>query len=57
MGGTKDQDWKRDGHAVTFRFTSSEYRAGFMAEVRRLLPDALWSKIRESDDDRAYPQT
>ena len=56
-GGTKDQDWKRDGHAVTFRFTTPEYRSGFIAEARRLLPQALWSVVRESNNDPAHPQT
>ena len=56
-GGTKDQDWKRDGHSVTFRFTTPEYRLGFVAEARRLLPVSLWSVVRESDDDPAHPQT
>ena len=56
-GGTKDQDWKRDGHSVTFRFTTPEYKLGFVAEARRLLPVSLWSVVRESDDDPAHPQT
>ena len=55
-GGTKDQDWKRDGHMVTFRFTTSEYRSGFVAEAKRLLPVLLWSVARESDNDPARPQ-
>jgi len=56
-GGTKDQDWKRDGHAVTFHFTSAEYRLGFIAEAKRLLPSSLWSVVRESNSDPARPQT
>ena len=56
-GGTKDQDWKRDSHSVTFRFTTPEYRLGFVAEARRLLPVSLWSVVRESDNDPAHPQT
>ena len=56
-GGTKDQDWKRDGHSVTFRFTTPEYRLGFVAEARRLLPVSLWSVVRERDNDPAHPQT
>ena len=55
-GGTKDKDWKRDGHNVTFRFTTPEYRSGFVAEVRRLLPASLWSVVRQSDSDPASPQ-
>lgn len=57
-GGTKDQDWKRAGHKVTFHFTSAEYRAGLVAEAKRLLPQALWSVAAESDHDPARrPQT
>ena len=56
-GGTKDQDWKRDDHSVTFRFTTPEYRLGFIAEARRLLPVSLWWVIRESNNDPARPQT
>lgn len=55
-GGTKDQDWERDSHMVTFRFTSPEYRSGFVAEIRRLLPEALWSVVREDNNDPAHPQ-
>ncbi|MBI4936797.1 MAG: hypothetical protein HY846_01005 [Nitrosomonadales bacterium] len=32
-GGTKDVDWKWDGHSVTFRFTTPEYRAGFLTKL------------------------
>ena len=56
-GGTKDKDWKGAGHMVTFHFTTAEYRSGFVAEVRRLLPEALWSVVRESNNDPAHPQT
>lgn len=56
-GGTKDQDWKRDGYSVTFRFTTPEYRLGFVTEARRLLSASLWSVVRENDNDPAYPQT
>ena len=55
-GDTKDQDWLRDGFMVTFRFTTPEYRAGFLAEVQRLLPNALWSVVRQNDNDPASPQ-
>ena len=56
-GGTKDDDWTRDSHLVTFRFTTSEYRAGFLAEAKRLLPDSLWSVSAHSDKDPAKPQS
>jgi hypothetical protein len=55
-GGTKDEDWKRDGHQVTFHFSDPQYRAGFLTEVRRLLPVALWTVVHERDDDPARPQ-
>lgn len=56
-GGTKDIDWKRNNHSVTFRFTTSDYRAGFIAQVKRLLPQELWSVAGESDNDPASRQT
>jgi hypothetical protein len=55
-GGTKDVDWERDGHKVTFRFTSPEYREGFLLEAKRLLPSDLWSEVGRRDDDPAKPQ-
>ena len=56
-GGTKDQDWKRDGHSVTFRFTTPAFRNGFLTEAKRLLPQGLWSVVRQSDNDPASPQS
>ena len=55
-GGTKDEDWKRDGSRITFRFTTTEYRAGFLATAKRLLPQQLWSFVQQSDNDPAKPQ-
>ncbi len=55
-GGTKDGDWKRDGACVTFRFSSADYRVGFLSEVKRLLPHNLWSVARQNDNDPASPQ-
>ena len=55
-GGTKDHDWKRDGHRVTFRFTLPQFREGFLEEARRLLPAGLWNIVGQSDDDPARPQ-
>ena len=52
-GGTKDQDWKRDGNAVTFRFSQPEYREGFVKEITRLLPRHLWQEHSLSDNDPA----
>jgi hypothetical protein len=55
-GGTKDQNWRQAGKHVTFRFSSPEFRAGFEDEIRRLLPQTLWSIEGEHDDDPAKPQ-
>lgn len=55
-GGTKDEDWKRDGHNVTFRFTSPSYREGFLGEVSRLLPADLLSVVSQNDNDPARPK-
>lgn len=52
-GGTKDKDWERDGHEVTFHFSDSAYRQGFLSELRRLLPQSLWREVRRSDNDPA----
>ena len=55
-GGTKDIDWKRDQHRVTFHFDTSEYRSGFLDEAKRLLPVSLWTVVVQRDDDPATPQ-
>ncbi len=56
-GGTKDTDWKREDHTVTFHFTTPAYRLGFIAEAQRLLPQSLWSLVRENNNDPATPQS
>lgn len=55
-GGTKDEDWRRTRHCVTFRFSSPEYRDGFLSEIERLLPPELWEVRTRSDSDPAVPQ-
>lgn len=55
-GGTKDKDWRRDDSCVTFHFTTTDYRAGFLAEAKRLLPNKLWSIVSQSDNDPAKKQ-
>lgn len=55
-GGTKDEDWARDGQKATFRFSTSEYRTLFLDELHRLLPDKLWDLAATSDNDPASPQ-
>lgn len=54
-GNTKDSDWKRADHCVTFRFTSPEYRVGFLSELNRLMPKDLWKEFARSDNDPATP--
>lgn len=54
-GNTKGSDWKRANHCVTFRFTSPEYREGFLFEVKRLLPNHLWNEYARNDNDPATP--
>ncbi len=54
-GNTKDSDWAREHHRVTFRFTSPEYRDGFLGEINRLLPGHLWNESSRSDNDPAQP--
>ena len=49
-GGTKDKDWRNDDYCVTFRFSTVEYRHGFIKEVERLLPKDLLI-IKETNDN------
>ena len=54
-GGTKDKDWKRFGHQVTFYFSEPAYREGFVSEIGRLLPHHLWNQVRRNDNIPAAP--
>jgi len=54
-GGTKDKDWERDWHQVTFRFSSEEYRERFLSELKRLLPGQLWDEVLRNNNDPAKP--
>ncbi len=54
-GNTKDADWQASNHRVTFRFTSPEYREGYLLELQRLLPNQLWKEVGRSDNDPAKP--
>jgi hypothetical protein len=56
-GGTKDADWERDAHEVSFRFTSPAYRQAFIDLAERVLRSDLWQEVRRSDSDLASPQT
>jgi hypothetical protein len=55
-GGTKDGEWRQNGHNVTFRFSMPQYRDGFIAEIERILPGDLWSIEDRNDHDPAIPQ-
>ena len=52
---TKVTEWERNGHCVTFRFSSPSYRHGFKSELTRLLPDNLWQIASESDSNPPRP--
>ena len=55
-GGTKREDWAHAKHRVTFHFSSTVYRDGFLRQARRLLSTDLWQIIGTRDDDPAVPQ-
>ena len=54
--GTGEDDWRRSGGRVTFRFTTQQYRADFIAEAKRMLLGTTWSVVDQSDNDPAIPQ-
>ena len=54
-GGTKKEDWIRDGCKVTFRFSQQSYRDTFVEEVSRLLPSVHYKLTGQSDADPATP--
>jgi hypothetical protein len=54
VANTKEADWKRDGHQVTFRFTSESYRETFLQQAENLFP-AGWTKKGERPNDPAKP--
>ena len=54
-GNTKDSDWEKASHCVTFRFSDQKYREGFISEINRLLPKQLWKEYGRSDNDPAKP--
>ena len=56
-GGTKDEDWERDDHRVTFRFTRPRYRQDFVEQANRIFPHELWQEVGRSDNDPAIPQS
>jgi hypothetical protein len=54
-GGTGEGDWRKNGNEATFRFTSKDNRASFIAEAKRLLP-GLWNPVATNDHDPATPR-
>lgn len=52
-GGTKEATWRRNDYVATFRFTSPDYREGFLEEAARLLPTDLWEAVAQNDNDPA----
>jgi hypothetical protein len=54
-GGTKQKDWERNEHQVTFHFSSLGYRKDFIEQSQRLLANH-WELVRTSDSDPARPQ-
>lgn len=54
-GRTKDRDWEKKGHEVTFHFSDPRYRDGFGLEATRLLPKSLWKAVSTNDNDPARP--
>jgi hypothetical protein len=54
-GGTNDNAWKVSNNCVTFRFSSPEYRSGFIKLVEHLLPGHLYNIVKHNDDDPAKP--
>ena len=54
-GGTKEKDWQRNRHEVTFHFSNPAYREGFVSEAKRLLPKETWVEVRRNDNNPAKP--
>jgi hypothetical protein len=54
-GGTRKDDWKRNQNCVTFHFSDPSYRLDFFNEACRLLPEDLFKKVSENDNDPAKP--
>lgn len=52
---TKDKDWERDKHSVTFHFSTAIYRVGFLTEVKRLVDQRFWKEVQQRDDDPSHP--
>jgi hypothetical protein len=48
-----DRVWLRDSHKLTFRFSKPAFRAGFLLEAKRLLPETSFEVVAQSDDDPA----
>jgi hypothetical protein len=48
--GTKEGDWQREGHKVSFHFTSDGNRQKFINECRRLFPPS-WEIAAQKDNN------
>ena len=56
-GGTSREDWRRNNNRVKFHFSEDKYRARFVAESKRVLPEGTWQVIKQSDSDPAIPKS
>jgi len=56
-GGTKDVAWEKDGHQVTFRFTSASYRQGFLDLALKVLRPGLFQEVSQNDSDPVSSQS
>jgi len=54
-GNTKEKDWARAAHHVTFHFNRPNFRDNFIREAQVLFKDGLWSIKSQSDNDPARP--
>jgi len=52
-GGTTKNNWKSNNNTITFRFTKSDYRVGFIKEVNHILSSNSWKIVGESNNDPA----
>jgi hypothetical protein len=55
FGGAGDDEFFRDDHRITLRFTQPEYRKSFVEHANRLFRDK-WDQVRISDNDPAKRQ-
>lgn len=46
----REHQWRNAGNKLTLCFSSPAYRNKFKDNARRILPQTLWSVVRESDE-------